>query len=216
MRSEIMKLPQNIDPVYYLIHSLRSSKSDFLILEKQSAINFKEYIEKNNVKKAIYPGGIYNENLSKHLNSRQNAEKILCETSVPVTVLRAGIIAGSGSAFFKIIRDLLEQVPIMFTLKKISTLTQPIPIRKVINYLVGCIENHAALGEILAIGGPDILPQKDLLKIFAQERKSKRFFLCSIFACKFIFLLVVFYHLQALQIGSSSFRKPEKRSNSQK
>ncbi|MFN8257165.1 MAG: SDR family oxidoreductase [Bacteroidales bacterium] len=176
-RSDIKKLPHNIDAAYYLIHSLLSSKSDFLIQEKQTAINFREYIEKNNVKRAIYLGGIYNDNnLSKHLSSRQNVERILCGSNVPVTVLRAGIIVGSGSASFEIIRDLVERVPIMFTPKKINTRTQPIAIRNVIDYLVGCIENQSTSGKIFEIGGPDILTYKDMLKIFAQERQYTRFF----------------------------------------
>jgi len=175
-RPEIKKLPQNIDIAYYLIHSMMSSKSEFIIQEKQTAINFRDFVEQTNVKRAIYLGGIYSDNnLSKHLKSRQNVENILCGSHVPVTVLRAGIIVGSGSASFEIIRDLVERLPIIITPSKINTKTQPIAIRNVIDYLTGCIENPGTIGKIFEIGGPDILTYKEMLKIFAQERNYKRF-----------------------------------------
>jgi len=175
-RPEIKKLPQNIDIAYYLIHSMMSSKSEFIIQEKQTAINFRDFVEQTNVKRAIYLGGIYSDNnLSKHLKSRQNVENILCGSHVPVTVLRAGIIVGSGSASFEIIRDLVERLPIIITPSKINTKTQPIAIRNVIDYLTGCIEKPGTIGKIFEIGGPDILTYKEMLKIFAQERNYKRF-----------------------------------------
>jgi len=177
-RSEVAKLPKNIDVAYYLIHSMMSSGSEFVLQEKQTAINFRDFLEKTNVKRAIYLGGIYNSsNLSKHLKSRQNVEKILCGSHIPVTVLRAGIIVGSGSASFEIIRDLIERLPVIITPTKINTRTQPIAIRNVIDYLVGCIENKDTLGRIFEIGGPDILTYKQMLKIFSEERKYKRYFL---------------------------------------
>jgi uncharacterized protein YbjT (DUF2867 family) len=177
-RSEVKKLPKDIDVAYYLIHSMLSSSSEFIVQEKQTAINFRDYLEKTNVKRAIYLGGIYSDiNLSKHLKSRQNVENILCGSPVPVTVLRAGIIVGSGSASFEIIRDLVERLPFIITPSKINTRTQPIAIRNVIDYLVGCLENQDTSGKIFEIGGPDIFTYKEMLKIFSQERKYKRYFI---------------------------------------
>ena len=170
-------MPEHIDVAYYLIHSMLSSGSEFILQEKQTAINFRDYIEKSKVKRAIYLGGIYSDkNLSKHLRSRQNVENILCGSHVPVTVLRAGIIVGSGSASFEIIRDLVERLPFIITPTIINTRTQPIAIRNVIDYLVGCIDNQDTTGKIFEIGGPDILTYKQMLKIFSEERNYKRYF----------------------------------------
>jgi len=177
---DLDNLPNNIDIAYYLIHSLMNHVSKFVDLEEEAAINFKNYTQRANVRRIIYLGGIYNDlNLSEHLISRQNVEFVLRSGSVPVTVLRAGIIVGSGSASFEIIRDLIEKMPVLITPKKIVTRTQPIAIRNVIEYLTGCIENGKTTGKIFEIGGPEILTYMDMLRIFAEERDYKRYIYSS-------------------------------------
>ena len=131
-------IPEDIDIAYYLIHSMSSSIQHFENMEAKSARNFNSYAEKLNVKQVIYLSGIVNSNtLSKHLQSRSNVENILQTGPFNLTVLRAGIVVGSGSSSFEIIRDLCEKLPVMITPKWVLTKTQPIAVRNVIEYLIG-------------------------------------------------------------------------------
>lgn len=168
-------LPKNIDVAYYLIHSMNSNTGNFEELEAKSALNFSEYIKTTSAKQIIYLSGIVNsDKLSEHLQSRQNVEHILTGTDVPSTVLRAGIIVGSGSASFEIIRDLVEKLPIMIAPKWLKTKCQPIAIRDVISFLEGVILKEDTLNQTYDIGGPDILTYKEMLLEFAEVRKLKR------------------------------------------
>ncbi|MCG8389291.1 MAG: NAD(P)H-binding protein, partial [Cytophagales bacterium] len=129
-------LPLEIDVAYYLIHSLTQSYGRFERMEQSAARNFSQYIANTSCKQIIYLGGIANDDqLSKHLSSRKNVEKELTRSNVPVTVLRAAIIIGSGSASFEIIRDLVEKLPIMVAPRWLKSRCQPIGIRNVIEYL---------------------------------------------------------------------------------
>ncbi|HOC88096.1 MAG TPA: NAD(P)H-binding protein, partial [bacterium] len=102
-------IPANIDAAYYLIHSMARSTADFEELEAQSARNFIARMETSALRHVIYLSGIVNdEHLSRHLRSRKNVEEILSSGHFALTTLRAGIIIGSGSASFEIIRDLVE------------------------------------------------------------------------------------------------------------
>ena len=107
-------IPIDIDAAYYLIHSMSATTGDFTSLEATAASHFVSAINRTQAKQVIYLSGIVNEeHLSKHLRSRHNVERILASGSVPLTTLRAGIIVGSGSASFEIIRDLVEKLPVM-------------------------------------------------------------------------------------------------------
>lgn len=167
---------KDIDAAYYLIHSMSANVSDFSKLEETSAKNFINLIKKTNVRQIIYLGGITNEEkLSKHLASRKNVEKILNESGIPLTSLKAGIIVGSGSASFEIIRDLVEKLPVMITPKWLNTKHHPIAIRNVIQYLTGILLKEELYNRSFDIGGPDILTYKEMLLQFAEVRKLKRF-----------------------------------------
>jgi uncharacterized protein YbjT (DUF2867 family) len=169
---------KDIDAVYYLIHSMSADVSDFSKLEETSARNFIRLITKKNVKQIIYLSGITNEEkLSKHLTSRKNVEYILSTSEIPVTTLRAGIIVGSGSASFEIIRDLVEKLPVMITPKWLNTKHHPIAIKNVIQYLIGVLMKQEFFNFSFDIGGPDILSYKEMLLQFAEVRKLKRFIL---------------------------------------
>ncbi|MFA5010881.1 MAG: SDR family oxidoreductase [Ignavibacteria bacterium] len=168
-------IPADIDAAYYLIHSMSVSQSDFESLEADSAENFKTAISSTNAKQVIYLSGIVNdEKLSKHLSSRMKVEKILSSGSYALTTLRAGIIVGSGSASFEIIRDLVEKLPVMITPRWLNTRTQPIAIRNVIEYLSGVLGNKQTFNNSYDIGGKDILTYKDMLLKFAKVRNLKR------------------------------------------
>ena len=153
----VQNIPANIDIAYYLVHSMSTSHGDFEKMESIAALNFKNRMAQTAVKQVIYLTGIVNErNLSKHLQSRQRVEEILKTGTYSFTALRAGIIVGSGSASFEIIRDLVEKLPIMITPRWLNTRTQPIAIRDVIAYLKGVIGLPIALNKSFDISSGEI------------------------------------------------------------
>ncbi len=166
---------KDIDVAYYLIHSMSSNASNFDKLEEQSVNNFIKLLSSTHVKQIIYLGGITNEKqLSKHLASRKNVDDILHTSGQTVTSIKAGIIVGSGSSSFEIIRDLVEKLPVMITPKWLNTKCQPIAIRNVIEYLTGVLLNSETFNKSFDIGGPDVLTYKEMLLQFAQVRGLKR------------------------------------------
>jgi len=174
-KESLQNIPDDIDAAYYLIHSMSSSTTDFQKLEEQSAENFKERMNKTSVSQVVYLSGIVNdEKLSKHLKSRHSVENILSSGNYSLTTLKAGIIIGSGSASFEIIRDLVEKLPVMITPKWLLTKTQPIAIRNVIEFLTGVLLNRETYNQSYDIGGPDILNYKQMLLDFAEVRELKR------------------------------------------
>ena len=164
-------IPTDIDAAYYLIHSLSASTSDFDEKEELSAKNFNIYLKDTNCKQVIYLSGIVNEeNLSKHLWSRKNVEETLYKGDFNVTVLRAAIIVGSGSASFEILRDLCEKLPVMVTPRWVNTRCQPIAVRDVLTYLTGVLGKKDCFNESFDIGGPDILTYKQMMQEYSKER----------------------------------------------
>jgi uncharacterized protein YbjT (DUF2867 family) len=167
-------IPEDIEVAYFLIHSMSSSTHDFDEMEASTARNFNTYLKKTRVEQVIYLSGIVNdENLSKHLWSRKNVEEILSEGDFNLTVLRAGIIVGSGSSSFEIIRDLCEKLPVMITPKWVLTKTQPIAIRDVMRFLTGVIGRQDTYNQSFDIAGPDILTYKEMLRRYARVRGFK-------------------------------------------
>ncbi|MBK9591089.1 MAG: SDR family oxidoreductase [Crocinitomicaceae bacterium] len=174
-KESLQKIPDDIDVAYYLIHSMSTQIGDFENMEEQCATNFKNRIEQTQTKQVIYLSGITNtEDLSKHLSSRKNVETILSGSKFALTTLKAGIIVGSGSASFEIIRDLVEKLPFMITPRWLKTKCQPIAIRNVIEFLVGVTGNKETYNSSYDIGGPDILSYKEMLLRFAKIRGLKR------------------------------------------
>lgn len=172
--STLDRVPKDIDGAYYLIHSMSSSK-DYKSLEHASAVNFKKSLEGSNIKHVIYLSGIVNElELSEHLSSRRNVESELGKGNYNFTTLRAGIIIGSGSASFEIIRDLVEKLPFMITPKWLRTKCQPIGISDVILFLIKSLFNEKTYNKNFDIGGPDVLTYKEMLLGFAESRNLKR------------------------------------------
>ncbi|UUF13058.1 MULTISPECIES: SDR family oxidoreductase [Flavobacterium] len=171
----LKNIPDDIDAAYYLIHSM-SGASNYDELESISAHYFIEKINQTNAKQIIYLSGIVNDkSLSKHLSSRKAVEDILKTAAVPLTVLRAGIIVGSGSASFEIIRDLVDKLPVMVTPKWLNTKCQPIAISDVLEFLIRSLLNPAVYNESFDIGGPDILTYKEMLLEFARVKKLQRY-----------------------------------------
>jgi uncharacterized protein YbjT (DUF2867 family) len=174
-KGSLDKIPNDIDFAYYLVHSM-SSGSSYDVLEKNSAINFREAISATAAKQVIYLSGIVNsEELSKHLNSRKNVELELGKGPYALTTARAGIIIGSGSASFEIIRDLVEKLPVMVAPKWLNTKCQPIGIADVVAILTGILNNKEAFNKSYDIAGNEILSYKEMLLGFASVRKLRRY-----------------------------------------
>ncbi len=171
----LKNIPKDIDIAYYLIHSMSNSSTEFHILEEKCAENFKNHIENTSTKQVIYLSGITNDTkLSKHLLSRKNVETKLQSTKYAITTFKAGIIVGSGSSSFEIIRDLVEKLPAMVAPKWLNTKTQPIAIRDVLTFLQRAIDNKDLFDKSYDIFGPEILTYKQMLLEFASIRGLKR------------------------------------------
>jgi uncharacterized protein YbjT (DUF2867 family) len=175
IQSSSSSLIKDIDVAYYLIHSMSSNVKDFGSLEETSANNFIKLVKQTSVKQIIYLGGITNEEkLSKHLASRKKVEEILSTSRIPLTSIKAGIIVGSGSASFEIIRDLVEKLPMMIAPKWLNTKHQPIAIRNILEYLTGVLLKPETFNKSYDVGGPDVLSYKQMLLQLAEVRGLKR------------------------------------------
>ncbi|WEK71239.1 MAG: SDR family oxidoreductase [Candidatus Chryseobacterium colombiense] len=167
-------IPKDISGAYYLMHSM-SNSNNYAEIEKQCAVNFSDFIETTECQHIIYLSGLANEKeLSEHLSSRLAVEKILMECKVPATVLRAGIIIGSGSASFEIIRDLVEKLPVMVAPKWLHTKCQPIGIANVLDFLIFTLFKEKAYRRNFDIGCDNVLTYKEMLLEFAKIRGLKR------------------------------------------
>lgn len=170
----LTNIPTDIDVAYYLVHSM-STSNDFEELERKSAINFREAINKTKAKQVIYLSSIANsDKLSKHLESRKNVELELNKGTYALTTVRAGIIIGSGSASFEIIRDIVEKLPLMITPKWLNTKCQPIGVTNVIQILTGILDKKETFNNTYDIAGEEILTYKEMLLGFAEVRGLKR------------------------------------------
>ena len=171
----LQNIPEDIDVAYYLVHSMSGGKSDFNKQEKTSAENFIRRLAETRAKQVIYLGGIVNDaQLSKHLSSRKAVEEVLGGGRIPLTTLRAGIIVGSGSASFEIIRDLVEKLPVMIAPRWLKSKCQPVSIRNVIEFLSGVLGQEKYFNRHFDIYGPDTLTYKQMLLRFAAVRGLKR------------------------------------------
>jgi len=172
----INSLRRDFDVAYYLIHSMSDKLGDFSDMERNSAQAFVNFVDSTNCKRIIYLSGIVNDDdLSEHLSSRLVVEDTLKAAHAAHTVLRAGIIVGSGSASFEIIRDLVEKLPVMIAPKWLNTMCQPIAIRNVIHYLSGVLDKEETKNHVYDIGGPEILTYKEMLLQYSEVRDLKRY-----------------------------------------
>ena len=179
LNAESLKnIPKDIDFAYYLIHSMSNSAKEFHILEEKCAFNFRRFAEKTSLKQVLYLSGITNDTkLSKHLLSRKNVEKTLASDTYALTTFKAGIIVGSGSSSFEIIRDIVEKLPAMIAPKWLNTKTQPLGIRDVLSFLHKAMDKKKLYNTSFDVFGPEILTYKEMLFQFAEVRKLKRWIL---------------------------------------
>ncbi len=156
-----------VHTAYYLLHSINVA-TDFGDIEAEMAKGFAEAAERNEISQIVYLGGIANdENRSRHLTSRMNTGTQLASGKVPVLELRAGIIIGSGSASFEMLRHLTHRLPIMTTPKWVSNRTQPIAIRDVLYYLKSAASLNEPVSSIRDIGGPEVVTYATMMQKFA-------------------------------------------------
>ena len=173
--TSLESIPKDIDFAYYLIHSMSNSAKEFHVLEEKCAFNFKRFAEQTTLKQVIYLSGITNDTkLSKHLLSRKNVENTLASKKYALTTFKAGIIVGSGSSSFEIIRDLVEKLPAMIAPKWLDTKTQPLGIRDVLSFLHRAIGKKKLYNKSFDVFGPEVLTYKEMLLQFSEVRKLKR------------------------------------------
>ncbi len=170
-RSSLVSALKGCDAAYYLVHSMNPEVSDFSRTDRVAAENMAKAAEQAQLQQIIYLGGLgeKSEKLSHHLRSRTEVDSILRRGHVPVTTLRAAMIIGSGSASFEILRYLVERLPIMVTPRWIDTQCQPIGVRNVLTYLIGCLHCSEALGRTFDIGQEQVTNYRQLMEIYAEE-----------------------------------------------
>lgn len=175
-KSTLSVIPKNIDAAYFLMHSMSSNAEDFKSLEIKIAENFVEAVQASQVQHVIYLSGIYDEQQqqSQHLDSRYQVGKILMNASFNTTILGAGIVIGSGSSSFEIMRDLVEKLPVMVAPRWLLTTSQFISIRNVLEYLERTLFYEPAYNQVYDIAGPEALTYRAMLLEFARCRGLKR------------------------------------------
>ena len=169
--ASIAKACEGCAAAYYLVHSMTPGVGKFEEKDREAARNMARAAEGAGMSRLIYLGGLGVEHpgLSRHLRSRSEVAEILSAGKTPVTILRAAMILGAGSASFEILRYLVDRLPVIITPKWVSTECQPIGIRNVLDYLVGCLETPAAAGGTFDIGGPEVVTYLELMRIYARE-----------------------------------------------
>lgn len=161
---------------YYLVHSMETGVGDYAARDRQAADNMVRAASEAGLSRIVYLGGLIPDdpNISGHLKSRAEVGRILMEGKVPCTFFRAGMIMGSGSASFEILRYLVERLPVMITPKWVRTESQPIAIRDVLFYLSGCLEHPETAGDAFDIGGPHIETYERLFRMYQEEAGLQR------------------------------------------
>lgn len=162
------------DVAIYLVHSL--DDPDFERKDAQAARNFSRAAADAGVRQIVYLGGLGadDEHLSAHLRSRREVEGLLGTDGVPVTTLRAAIVVGDGGISWEITRQLVKNLPAMVVPKWVHTLSQPIAIDDVVRYLVGVVDEPAALGRVFEIGGPEQLTYLEMMQVASEVSGGRR------------------------------------------
>ncbi|MFD6753182.1 SDR family oxidoreductase [Micromonospora gifhornensis] len=159
-----------VDVAYYLVHSL--GQAGFEATDRQAATNFATAARAAGVRRIVYLGGpepaADDPATSAHLRSRSEVGRILQASGVPTVVLRAAVIIGSGSASFEMLRYLTERLPVMVTPRWVTNRIQPIAVRDVLHYLVGCASLPAEVDRGFDIAGPDVLTFGEMMQRYAR------------------------------------------------
>ncbi|MFC0315763.1 SDR family oxidoreductase [Gordonia phosphorivorans] len=166
---------RDIDVVYYLVHSMAGG-GDFADAERRGAQNMAAAARRAGVDRIVYLGGLHPaaEQLSTHLESRRQVGQILLDSGVPTLVLQAGVVIGSGSASFEMIRHLADRLPVMTTPRWVNNRIQPIAIRDVLHYLLAAATAPLPRSRAFDIGGPDVLRYGEMLQVYADVAGLRR------------------------------------------
>ncbi|MFF4480287.1 SDR family oxidoreductase [Streptomyces sp. NPDC001520] len=167
-----------VDVAYYLVHALGTGPG-FEETDRRAARIFGDRARAAGVRRIVYlggltPRGVPEHTLSPHLRSRAEVGRVLLDSGVPTAVLRAGVIVGSGSASFEMLRYLTERLPVMVTPRWVHTRTQPIAVRDVLRLLVGCATLPDEVHRTFDIGGPDVLTYLDMMRRYAAVTGLRR------------------------------------------
>ncbi|ODR04759.1 nucleoside-diphosphate sugar epimerase [Mycobacterium sherrisii] len=157
-----------MDVVYYLVHSMGTSK-DFAEEERRSVRNVVTAAQRTGVRRIVYLSGLHppDRDLSPHLASRKAVGEALVESGIETVVLQAGVVIGSGSASFEMIRHLTDRLPVMTTPKWVHNRIQPIAVRDVLHYLIAAATAQVPSSRAWDIGGPDVLEYGDMMRVYA-------------------------------------------------
>ncbi len=194
---ELLPALKDVDYAYYLIHSMRLKKDEFIKKDQNAAKNFRESAEHQRVKRIIYLGGLgeKSDRMSPHLRSRREVGNILSQGNVPVIRIRAAIIIGTGSASYELMKSLTLHNRFIPFLPEFNSACQPVAIRDVIKYLVGVMETPNLGTQVFSIGGKDVLTYKEMILRFAKIINRRVHFIdvswtpipvdwmCRIYAC---------------------------------
>ena len=163
------------EAAYYLVHSL--DHPDFERKDADAARAFARAAAAAGVDRIVYLGGLGQDSdqLSRHLRSRREVERLLGDTGVPVTVLRAGIVVGHGGVSWELTRQLVAHLPAMVTPRWVSTRTQPIAVADVVRYLVGVVDAPEAAGRVFEVGGPEVLTYLQMMTRIAEIQNRHLF-----------------------------------------
>lgn len=178
-RRSLREALRGVEAAYYLVHSMGAAGSleSFADVDRYAAQNFAS--EAAHLSQVIYLGGLgrADDTLSPHLRSRQEVADILMAGAAPATVLRAGIVIGSGSASFTMLLYLVRRLPVMVTPRWVEKRTQPIAIADTIRYLHAALGNPQTYNRSFDIGGPDILTYRDMMQRTAAILNRRRIIL---------------------------------------
>ncbi|HYJ67950.1 MAG TPA: NAD(P)H-binding protein [Nocardioidaceae bacterium] len=165
---------ESCDAAYYLVHSLASA--DFERLDAEAARSFAAAAAAGRIDRIVYLGGLgrTDDDLSPHLRSRREVERLLSESAVAVTTLRAGIVVGHGGISWELTRQLVARLPAMVTPRWVNTRTQPIAVSDVVSYLIGVLDRPEAANRTLEIGGPDVLRYASMMRRLAEIEGRRR------------------------------------------
>lgn len=158
-----------VDVVYYLVHSMGAAK-DFGAEEARAVQNVVTAARRTGVRRIVYLSGLHPEGrqLSEHLESRAAVGKALIDSGIETVVLQAGVVVGSGSASFELIRHLTDRLPVMTTPKWVHNRIQPIAVRDVLHYLSAAATAPVPTSRTWDIGGPDVLEYGDMMRVYAE------------------------------------------------
>ncbi|MEP6774165.1 MAG: SDR family oxidoreductase [Chloroflexota bacterium] len=169
-----------VHTAYYLVHSMAEGEEGFAARDRDAAANFAQAAAAAGVQRIIYLGGLGQGgqggqgSLSHHLRSRQEVGDVLRQGQVPVTEFRAAVVVGAGSMSFEMIRYLTERVPVMITPSWVKTPCQPIAIRDLLSYLLACLQAPRSVGQVIEIGGADVITYGEMMLTYARVRGLRR------------------------------------------